>query len=262
MDQYKYTVGRTTSGDEIKICPLTRKTPNFEEDSYDCYELDCSAISSEKWELLHGHRCHCPVERQKIERWFEKQEKVKKEFQRLSGSLDVVRSIDLDEFYQTCAEIDRELIENRQEYNEKLLICPYHEDDEKLLVFLFEHDEVVKISLCENIFSFMSSRFNDFSNKDNQCAISCCSIPAYIAGAVSINLHLKHKLDASKALHYDDPVYISENGMGKYIEAAYGWDWLEFKKIRARHLEMTEIFSGGKAIYIKQELDEIIRREA
>ena len=50
--------------------------------------------------------------------------------------------------------------------------------------------------------------------------------------------------------------------MGKYIEAAYGWDWLEFKKIRARHLKMTEIFSGGKAIYIKQELDEIIRREA
>jgi len=36
---------------------------------------------------------------------------------------------------------------------------------------------------------------------------------------------------------------------------------MSFKRVRDKHLEMTEIVNFDNIIYIKQELDEIVRRE-
>lgn len=71
-----------------------------------------------------------------------------------------------------------------------------------------------------------------------------------------------HNMDVKSLIHYNNPVYVQSTAIGKYIDAMYGWDWVSFKKAMARHLEMTEIVNYGNIIYIKQELDEIIRRES
>ncbi len=243
-----------------KVCPLTGGIIR-DIDHYECITYDCADASRDKWSLLYGHKYHCPYEKKAIEDWHERQEKAKKYYSKLVDSLDAVRAIDLDEFFDTCKTIDEQMIRDKQEYNENWLISPYREEDEKFFVYLFKDDEIEKISLTENVLNFMATRYSEFSKKENHYAMSCCTLPKLIADAVNVNLQIKYNMDVTKVLAADNPVYIAASAAGKYIDAAYGWKWVDFKKALARHLETTEIVNYGRIIYIKQELDEIIRRE-
>ena len=244
-----------------KICPLTGGRVIPEHHEWDCLVYDCSDVDPEKWSILHGHRYRCEAERVQIEKWHEGRLKAAETYKRLSNSLESSRKINIDEFYEYCNNLDKEMIESRQQYSENMVVNPYHEPGDKCLIYMFEDDEVVEISVVENLFSYLGTRFDRLRSETVKCEMSSCAVPGYMAEAINVRLHLEHKMDVKSILHNDNPVYIKARNMGKYIEAAYGWDWLEFKKVRDRHLEMTEIVNYDNIIYIKQELDEIIRRE-
>lgn len=245
---------------EPKICPLTGEKV-WPENSWICCRSDCTQVTENQGYYLYGRIYHCKFERQNIVEWHEQQEKAAEMYKRLSASLENARKIDIDEFYSYCDSLDAEMIGSRQKYGQDMMINPYHDSDEKCLVYIFESDEVVEISTVDNPFSYISARFDRLQDESRNCAINICAVPAYMAEAVNVRLHLQRNMDVKAILHNDNPVYIKARNIGKYIDAAYGWKWLDFKRVRDQHLEMTEIVNYDNIIYIKQELDEIVRRE-
>lgn len=266
MDENKskygyYTIEMDDYRMRPKTCPLTRERVDPVHHDYDCLKYNCNGVEPDKWSLLYGRRYRCGLERDEIERWHERQLKAAKMYRRLNDSYESTRKINVDEFFEYCDKLDKEMIESRQQYAQDMVISPYHDPEDKCLLYLFENDELVEISVAENIFAHIGRRFDQLRSDKVKCEISCCAVPGYMAEAISVRLHLEHKMDVKAILHNDNPVYIKARGIAKYIDAVYGWDWLEFKKVRDQHLEMTEIVSYDNIIYIKQELDEIIRRK-
>ena len=246
---------------ESKICPLTGDEV-CGDSSYACINSDCRNVQNNVRYYLHGHTYRCQRERQEIEDWHEKRVKAAETYKRLNQSLETARRINVDEFFADCDSLDEEMTKSRQPYNKDMVLTPYHDPDEKCLMYLFEDDEVVEISTVDNPFTYLSTRFDRLRDETKRFEVSCCAVPAYMSEAVNVRQHLLHKMDVKAVLHNDNPVYIKARNIGKYIDAAYGWDWLSFKKVRDQHLEMTEIVNYDNIIYIKQELDEIIRRES
>ncbi len=245
-----------------KICPLTGERVIPELHDFDCLIYNCSAVAPDRWSLLYGHKYRCEWERTKIEEWHERRVKTAETYKRLSDSLETARKIDIDEFFRYCDDLDKDMVESRQQYSPDMIICPYHAPGDKCLLYLFEDGVLVEISVSDNIFAQLGRRFDRLTSETVKCEISCCDVPGYMADAINVRLHLEHNMDVKAILHHDNPVYIKSKGIAKYIDAAYGWDWLTFNRMRARHLEMTEIPNYDNVIYIKQELDEIIRSES
>ena len=245
---------------EPKTCPLTGEKV-WLENNYICFQSDCSQVSKTQGYYLYGRTYRCKWERHNVVEWHDRQEKAAEVYKRLNQSLETARKIDIDEFYAYCDSLDTEMISGRQRIGRDMMINPYHDSEEKCLIYLFENDEVVEISTVENPFSYISARFEKLQDESRNCAINICAVPAYMAEAINVRLHLQHNMDVKAILHTDNPVYIKARNIGKYIDAAYGWNWLSFKRVRDKHLEMTEIVNYDNIIYIKQELDEIVRRE-
>ena len=246
---------------ESKICPLNGD--NVCGDScYECIYEDCRNVRKDVRYYLYGHTYRCQKERKEIERWHEKRVEAAKTYKRLNQSLETARKINVGEFFAYCDSLDEEMTKNRQLYNKDMVINPYHDADEKCLIYLFENDEVVEISTVDNPFTYLSTRFDRLRDETKKFAVSCCAVPEYMSEAINVRQHLQYKMDVKAVLHNDNPVYIKARNVAKYIDAAYGWDWLSFKKVRDQHLEMTEIVNFENIIYIKQELDEIICRES
>lgn len=246
-------------GENNKICPLTGEEPSFEH--FGCYYTNCSDVSPDKWNTLYGQKYRCELERNQIEGEHKREVRAAQVLNNIYNSLEQARRINLDQFFHYCNDIDCDMVKNRQEYTKELRICPYHEPEDKILVYIFEDDKVVEISIVDNIFSFMASRFNALRSQNPKGAFNCCVIPGELAGAVNVRLHLQYKMDVSAILKYDNPVYLKSRVLNKYVGAAYGLTWYDFKKIHESHLEITEIVNYENIIYLKPELDEIILRE-
>ena len=248
---------------EEKICPLTGKLVD-DSLAYRSYCLfdDCSHVDEDKRYYLHGHAYHCRKEKDLIEKWYEDLLKDAEKYRKLNMSLDIARKIDIDSFFAYCDNLDEIMVKGKQRYNKDMLINPYHGPDEKCLIYLFEDDNVIEISVTENPFSFIGiRRFDRLKNGGDRSAINICAVPAYLADAINVRLHLQYKMDVKSILHDDNPVYIKKKKVGGYINAVYGWDWVTFKKALDMHLEMTEILNYDNILYIKQELDDIVRSE-
>lgn len=243
-----------------KICPLTGERV-YDHSELACLRTDCSLVAENRYQTLYGYRYRCAVEKKNIEEEHARQLKRAEYYRKLGDSLEAVRGINLEEFFELCNRLDHEMIESRQEYSGDMSLNLYHDEENKCLVYRFEDDAVAEISVTDNPFSYFGAKFEAIRSSEKKGAISCCAVPGYLADAINVNLQLKHKMDVKGILHHDNPVYIKARGMGKYIEAAYGWDWLQWKRVRDQHLEMAEIVNFDNIIYIKQELDEIIRRE-
>lgn len=80
--------------------------------------------------------------------------------------------------------------------------------------------------------------------------------------AIIVCLRIKYHMDVNYILHHDNPVYIKASGIEKYMAAAYGLKPFHIKKMLKKNIEITAINNFGNIIYIKQELDEIIRKES
>ncbi len=243
---------------ESKICPLSGEEIGPECYFPECRFNNCSNVSKSTAYYIYGHIYHCDYEKRVIEDWHERQMKAAELYKRMNLSLETARTINIDDFFSYCDSLDKEMVNNRQTYNRDMMINPYHDPDEKCLIYIFENDEINEISVVDNPFVFLGSRFDRIKNG----SLSICAVPAYMAEAINVRLHLQYKMDVKAILHNDNPVYIKARNIAKYVEAAYGWDWLSFKRVRDRHLEMTEIVNYENIIYIKQELDEIVRQES
>ncbi len=245
---------------EPKICPLTKEELDPICD-WDCLYADCRYVDEHSGYYLYGRTYRCSKERKEIIAWHESRVKAAQTYKRLKGSLEAARKINVDEFFDYCNTLDEEMLNGRQRYDRDMVINPYHAQDEKCLIYMFENDEVYEISTAKNPFSFLAARFDKISDETKNCGFSICSVPEYMAEAINVRLHLVRNMDVATILHNDNPVYIKARHIGKYIESAYGWDWLSFKRVRDKHLELTEIVNYDNILYIKQELDEIIMRE-
>lgn len=241
------------------LCPLDGHRLGPEEAS--CFNYDCTGRSLDKYYMLHGHRCYCEVRRWEIEQWHKKRVESARKYKKMEASQQIASEISIDDFYAYCDDIDKEMIATKQKYVPDMSINPYHAEDERCLVYLFSGDKLVDTGIVTNPFSFLSTRFDKIMDPDFDAAINICAVPASIAEAVNVRVRLIRNMDVTSILHHDNPVYIKSRGIAKYVDAAYGWDWLDFDRMRKRHLEMTEISNFGNVIYLKPELDQIIRRE-
>ena len=254
MDYYD-----TSSSNEKKICPLTGEPPSGR--FIECYLSDCKRVGPNTCGTLYGKEYRCDAEKNMIKYEHDKEIKKAMEKERFQDSLIRARKTDINQFFHYCNTIDRNMIKRRQEYKENMSINPYHQPEDKCLVYLFEGEKVVEISCVDNLFSFMSSRFERLRSSDPAGAICVCDVPGYLSDAINVRLRLLHNMDVSGVLYYDNPVYIKSRALTKYISTVYGMTWYEFKKLHERHLEITEIVNFDNIIYIKQELDDIIQRE-
>jgi hypothetical protein len=244
-----------------KYCPLTGERILGGDSPNECIYEDCSAVKEDVKYLLYGHAYRCKLEKRSIEVWHEKREKAAALYKRLNQSLTVAQTIDVDKFFAYCDSLDKEMIETRQEYCRDMILNPYHEPDEKCLIYLFEDDRIVEILLGDNPYSLLSNRYDWLTDPSRKIAVNCCSVPTSVADAINVRVHLNHGMDVKAILHADNPVYIKARSIGKYVDAVYGWEWLTWKRVRDRHLELKEIVNYDNILYIKPQLDEIIRRE-
>ncbi len=243
-----------------KICPLDGRELS-REFNYECYCTDCDKVSNDRWWLVYGHKCYCNVQENRLKRWYEKKQETARQYERLSSSLECARSIDIKEFYEYCDSLYKEAVETRQYYDSNMVLNPFHEPQDKCLICIFEDDKMKEIGVTENVFAYLGRRNDRIKDLELKTAVSCIAVPGYMAEAICVNFHLRNGFDVKSILHADNPVYLKRRDVGKYIDAAYGWKWLEFQKLRDQYLSMTEIVNYDNIIYIKQELDEIIRRD-
>jgi len=244
----------------VKICPLTGKEIN-EFEHYSCFSYKCDDAKPDKYEYIFGCRYRCGYEKQILEERHQKQLEIARRNDIMRESHDIARSIDLDEFYEYCENINIKMYENRMSYDRKMILYPYHESYEKAFIYFFEGDEVKEMSVVDNICNYIAVRFDKLRCRENNTSISIEIVPDYLADALNIYQHLKRKRDVRIILKYDNPVYIKARFIAKYLDAVYGWNWQKFTEIRAKHLELTEIANYDNVIYLKPEIDEIIRRE-
>ena len=246
---------------KTKVCPLTGQCAYYS----DCDSVNCSEVNIDKYDIHHGQIYHCVHEFKEIEREFDR--KIKSEIEnikankRRSESLNLARQTNFEEFSSFCEMIDEYMCSNKLEYSEKLEIHPYCGEDDRFLVYWFENEEIKEICVTENLISNIFNRLTKFKDKENGYTMSYHIIPQYISEAVKVNLYLKYRMDVKGVLRDDNPVYIKESSMSRYMDSAYRWSKADFNKLRSKHLELTELVNYGSVIYIKQEIDEIIRRD-
>lgn len=243
-----------------KICPITGELGKYSE--CDCY--DCSKVRPDITETLYGQTYHCKAERDIIQRNYESELERRlerlKAYQRRLSSLEAARTIDLNDFFSFCDSIDRYLHLNKQIYSRGMTFKPYRESDEIFLVYWLEKDEVEEICTTENLFQNISNHFTKLRENPDY-SVGYRRIPMYVAEAVKVNLCLRYRIDTKSMIHYENPVYIKARNLAKYLESAYGMSWHDFNKIRKNSLGLTEIANFDNVILIKQEIDDLIKKE-
>ena len=246
---------------EHKICPLTGEKA----ESWLCERSDCSGVSRDNFTVVHGVECYCAEDRRRanIERNVYKEREYKRNLERekMLSSLQSARQMDYKELDDYCRGLNRTLMADVHRYDKDLSIKPYIAEGEHKVMYLIKEGTVEGISVTDNVFGILYKWKAKLAEPDGGYSFSMHDIPADIADVVQVNLYLRHGLDVSRVLKYDNPVYVNKKSLGRYIETVYGWKWPTFKKARAMHLEMTEIVNGETLIFIKQEIDEIVRRQ-
>ena len=81
-----------------------------------------------------------------------------------------------------------------------------------------------------------------------------------MAEAVRIYFCLQYGVETKSILRDDNPVYVKARNLKRYLEAAYGISLQEFKEIRKLNPWLTEISDFDSVLMLKQEIDEVIRR--
>lgn len=250
-----------------KVCPLDGKpAPHFTCDMYDC----SGVFPGESFAFDYRGRTEtavCPYDMEDrkgtIDNRIAREEARKRQYQRICHSLEDScnwKSGYLGEFFDYCGELDKTLRENGASYQD-LNIRPYHEGDEIFLIYYMEYGNPVSIRVSESLLSEINKyitrvRDNDYST------ISYLIIPKEYASEIRIYLYLKYDMDISTVLKIDNKVYLKEHDLYKWMGAAYGFTVWDVKKLREKHLELTEIVTSAGIVFIKQELNEMVARES
>lgn len=251
---------------ELKLCPLEGN--RFSRRNYACERCDCTQYDeTTQYQYIDcqgrqfGYRC--PVEKVHAEKEAEDYQKKQKE--KLNKKKQIIRdnsnisTFDAYRFLKYCDEVDDYLKKTCQKYTDNMTIFPYCGEGKVILSYIVRKNTFPQISVSENMGALLT-KFINIAKEDTDAAFSYHLIPQGIAESVRINMHLRHKIPVAQ-IRYDDPIYIDNTKINKYIELLYGLKSWDFKKIRQKHLEITEIPNGTKVVYIKQEIDEIVRRK-
>lgn len=240
-----------------KVCPLTGERPT----NWECQLSDCAGVSSQNVDILHGRRFHigCEKEKRWIEREYDRNQLVMTRRDAMIHSLEVARAIgNLDNFFDFCNHFDAKMIERRQSYWD-FCIRPCLLPDHKHIIYLFEEEKITGIFPTDNIFNFFGSRVEQI--KKPGVGISVGSVPFDLSDAIIVRLRLCHKLNAEQVLYFDNPIYVKSKSLNEFVNSVYGIPHYVLKKMLDNHLELTEIISKGQIIYLRPEIDQMIRRE-
>ena len=244
----------------IHLCPLTGKELSLE-NNWECFEIDCSHIDANKKEYIFGRSYRCIHERHIIEKWHDAQQKAAMISKRFENSLKAAREININDFYDYCENLDTLMINNKQLFSDEISVKLFHETNEKSLIYIFNADKVINIVAVDNPLLYLSKSYNLLRDTTQKYSISVCSVNETIAEAIIVKLRLRHRIEIPRNIHYGNPVYIKGKNLKKYIETAYSGDYSSFKNLLKKQLDLTEIVDSDDIIFVKQELDELIRRE-
>ncbi len=244
-----------------KVCPLTGEVST----GWVCESSDCSKVSKDKYIYVYGIECYCKEDIRKAnEQYKALQNKFQKDKERKEKMLESLRSakqIDYEQIDDYCKELDKILLRSTLKFDKELSIMPFVDKDESKLMYLIKDGTVEDIVMTGNVLLTLNKWKNKLTDPESDYSFSMLTVPASLTDVVQVNLYIRHKFDAIKILKYDNPVYISRTALAKYLENVYGWKWCTWKKAREKHLELTEIVNGDTLIYLKQEIDEIVRHQ-
>ncbi len=280
MDKIYVETDRYEQTREYKICPRTGekiykdlslldyKTGEFMSPQY-CFATDCSSvkkIAEFKTCEYDGRRISyaCEAERRvkedEIRRQNYKDAKKNELYHRFMDSAESAKNFDYPLFVKKSETLNKMILRTARPIRE-LTLNPYLEDGESFIVYFIKDGAPYKIQMVHDLCGAVSKSLKDLY-EDPGCMVGYVRIFDNEYGiTLLIALRIMHKLDVSKMLSLDDPVYVSSTAIKRYLDASYGITWRDFKKILEKHLEITEIENGGNTIYLKPELDEIIRRD-
>ena len=176
----------------------------------------------------------------------------------IACSLDFARAIDLNAFHIYCDDLDKKMHETKMDFGKDMLICPYHEKNELILVYLFNKDRLSMISVVDNVFMLLASQYTSIQDPLQKSSVSCCTIKYEIADAVNVRLRMMNGLDIKSVLHIDNPVYLKHTGLYQYMETVYAWNRYKTKENIKKIYQALRICYSGLDIFYKKEIDEIV----
>ncbi|SNU09929.1 hypothetical protein SAMN06297422_1385 [Lachnospiraceae bacterium] len=240
------------------ICPLSGQ---FVDDTYSymCMYCDCSNVKSDMFYELEGKRYRCPAEKRLIEMGIERRQRKQNIRERFTNSYESSLGINVGTFEADCNELNEYLVNHCASY-EDINVKPYRGEDEIHIVYSYENGELKHIAKTENLMSMLAKYMNEANKKNAEWSASYALVNNQLIDAIIVNLYLRYNFDVVRVLDKDNPIYIKNRDVYKYLENVYGLNQHDFKKILKNNLWMTSILNYNSVIYVKQELDQIIRR--
>ena len=240
------------------ICPFSGQDVD-DTYSYVCMYCDCSNVKADKFYELEGKKYRCPAEKRLIEMGIESRERKHNLRERLTNSYESSLGINVGEFEAGCNELNEYLVKNCAPY-EDLVVKPYRCEDEVHIVYSYENGELKHIAKTENLMNMLAKYMNEAQKNNSEWSASYVLVNNQFADAIVVNLYMRYDFDVVRVLDKDNPIYIKNKDVYKYLETIYGLNHHDFKKILKNNLWMTSILNYNSVIYIKQELDQVIRR--
>ncbi len=246
-----------------KICPMTGDRAY-----YNCECYDCSNVKEDDWHQLSdgafsvSYRCGHEHEEalRLINAHVKKIESKNNAYIRLKKSLAESKNMNPDKFFAYCKEVDDYLLKNAQSYGDDMVIYPYVESGYSFLMYCLKDGVPVEIHVAERLLNVLSKYFTQMM-ENPKCQFSYAIIPSELKELVVVNLYLKYNFEIRTQLTYENPIYLKSGHVKSYMEVNYGMTTRDFKRLLSRHPEITEITNFNNIIYLKHEIDEIIRRE-
>lgn len=245
----------STNDYSLEICPLTHQsiTNGF------CLYADCNSVTGEALGFLYGRPYRCALEKENIEKWHTDHLKEAERRVKIENSLKVAQQLNLNDFFSYCDQLAEKMFADRQEYNRTMTIMPYLEAGERFLIYVFRSEAVVRITSVKNLCSFVASIYNDLCITEENLAISYYPVKESMSEAIVVRQYLQHGFDVRGVLHATNPIYINKSQLKALADKVYGIGWRRLKVLLKNNFDLTEIENYDDTIYIKQEIDRILR---
>ena len=185
-------------------------------------------------------------------------EELKKRIATYRASVEAGKQIDLEEMYSSCNKLDSVIKENRKDYDINLLLNTHVEDGKAFIVYIFDEDKVCKVGYSRNLVQYTGKELKSFTGK--RFGLGYEAVPEETIDYVVPTLLLKNKLSLWGIIRPNNPIYITFGQLKKAAREVYGIDLRRLKKILdLQVIEITEFDTGEDLIFIKPEIDDIIR---
>lgn len=201
----------------------------------------------------YWNQCAGPVKEQ------EAKEKKAKWIAAFENSVNVAKTIDLDDLHKLCRKIDTEIMNAVEEYKPGLLVDALPEEGQSFVVYCFNGENVFKIGYTKHPMNYVETVAREFNGKKLKLGFG--TIQDELISQVIPTLMIKNVIPVKNTVGPTNPVYITDGQLRRAAREVYGIGVWGLKKVFANHLEITEIRSGDTMVYLKAEMDFIIRND-